>query len=184
MKIQYEIDIYEALPDMDYQISICTTILSVLDGKIWLKFEDEDIEVCKDELFLLNFGKLYSMESTAGTIVSELKINYEDILKSSKKKDLRFYCDTKNDLSKNHYQIKNYYSKLLRLHVLGNRPFDELSAFYSFLSILMRKYIRISKENKDTNEDNRMNAVRLYLHSHYNEKITLEDMNRPCQVDR
>lgn len=178
MEIQYDIDIYEALPEMDYQISICTTILSVLDGKIWLKFEDGDIEVCKGELFLLNFGKLYSMEAVAGTIISELKINYEDILKNSKKKDLRFYCDTKNDLSRNHYQIKNYYSKLLRLHVLGDRPFDELSTFYGFLSILMRKYIRISKENKEANQDNRMNDVRLYLHTHYNEKMTLEDICR------
>lgn len=176
MGVQYEIKIYNGTLQMDYQINTYITIFSVLEGEAQLKFEKGKVDLQKGELYVMNFGKLYGLVSSSDVVISKLEINYEELLKESGKQNLKFSCDTLKDSSKNHYSLKKAYSKLLSLHVMEKRKFEELGTFYELLSILMKKYaLNTEKENR-TSEDNKMLQVRLYLHTHYNEKITLEDI--------
>lgn len=176
MKIQYDLKIYNGTPQVDYQITTHITVFSVLEGKASFKFEEDKVELRKGELYVMNFGKLYRIHANADTVIAELKINYDELSKSAGKKGLKFNCDTLRDVSKSHYQLKKAFSQFLRLYVIGDRKFEEWSYFYKFLSILMNEYIRYSIDDGKGLEENRMNQVRLYLHTHYKEKITLEDL--------
>ena len=176
MEIRYDLKIYNGTSQIDYQINTHITVYSVLEGKANLKFEEDKVELRKGELYVMNFGKLYRILANTDTVIAELKIDYEELSKNAGKKSLKFYCDTLSDASKSHYQIKKTFSQLLRLYVIGERQFEEWSYFYKFISILMNEYIRYSINDSNGLEENMMNQIRLYLHTHYKDKITLEDI--------
>ncbi|MDO4467236.1 MAG: AraC family transcriptional regulator [Bacillota bacterium] len=175
MEIQYEIVFSGGISQTEYQINKSITVFSLLEGHANLIFEGESVELKKGELYVMNFGKLYSMEASSDTIIAMLQVDYEDLMQASGKKSLKFYCDTFIDATKNHYLIKKAFSKLLRSHVMGENKFEEKGYFYNLLSILMKEYVRDSV-NDDNWEDDRMYQARKYLHTHFKEKITLEDI--------
>ena len=176
MELNYDIKIYRGVSHMEYQICSHVAVFSVLEGKAILKFEEEKIELRKGEIYVVNFGKLFKVYTPSSAVLAELEVDYVDLLKSSDKKNLKFYCDTSNDISKSHYQLKKFFSKLLYLHVIGGKQFEEWSFFYRFISILITQYTRYSTNDLNHLEDDKINQVCIYLHTHYKEKISLEDI--------
>lgn len=176
MSMHYNFMIFNVNLQIGYQINSHITVFTVLDGKAVLEFEEDQIELRKGELYVMNFGKLYKIDANNDTIIAELRIEYDELLKSTGKKRLKFGCNTRKDTAKSHYQLKKTFSQLLRLYVIGERKFEELSYYYKFISILLNEYMLYSKDSGEEFEEDRMNQIRLYLHTHFKEKITLNDI--------
>ncbi|SFD84444.1 AraC-type DNA-binding protein [Sharpea azabuensis] len=178
MELRYEINIYNAMSQTNFQISSDVILVSLIDGEATIEFEQEEVVLEKGEVYVINFGKLYSISGKADTVIAEVRIDYVKLLNSTKKRGLKFYCNTLNDNTQNHYQIKKLFSKLIRLHVDKGRLFEEWSVFYAMIDLLMTKYSRYSTSDDKEYEDERINEVCIYLHTHYKNKISLNEICR------
>ena len=176
MEIKYKIHIISDLKHEKMEIQTYAELIYAMEGHAEIIIYDQSYILRKNEYILINFANRYSLSASDDAVLAVLDIDYPSLLQVTGKNWWQFNCNTLLDTTRSHYNLKYYFSKMLRAHLLKDRQLEEKSAFYGVIDVLITEYSLKQPATRKLLENTKMDRVLLYLNMHYKEKITLEDI--------
>lgn len=176
MNINYHMHLCTRSEKKELQIQTYVELIYVLEGNGTAFVDEKEIPLCTNEFLIINFGSQYKLEITFGTALAILDIDYSDLIRETNQSRWRFECNTALEKTKSHYDLRRSFAVLLREHIQKERTFEELSAFYALLNTMTSEYGSREAYVRSTRESSKFDQVLLYIQTHYQEKISREDL--------
>lgn len=150
-------------------------LIFVMKGIVKVYLGEKEIEVLQNEFFLINFGEKRRLAGTQDAVAALLEFDYVPFLEICGRTHVTFACDTGHDKTKSHYNLNRHFRTLLHAHLIGDRILEEKSAFYALLNTLFLEYASSEHINSSRTSFG-MEEVLLYLHIHFREHISLQEI--------
>lgn len=150
-------------------------LIFVMKGIIKVSLEDKETEISQNEFFLINFGEKRKITGTQDAVIALLEFDYVPFLEICGRTHVIFSCDTSHDKTKSHYNLNKYFRTLLHAYLIGGCILEEKSAFYALINTLFLEYTSTEHVN-NSKASFGMEEVLLYLHIHFKEHISLQEI--------
>ncbi len=160
-----------------------TELLYVLEGTLTLIVGEQQFQMKKEDVVVVNENKRHSYTTTEGTLFCEIAIPYEIMNGTIEESKVFFWCNSTIEQNEAYDELRIILRKMLNLYVRGDwaaHSFSQLGLFFNMLEVL-NFHFRVSEKNKlsvKDRYDDRIATINNYIRNRYNEPISLNELSK------
>lgn len=135
-----------------------------------------------NNVYVVNSSDVHQIRSTKNSLYLKINIPYFEMIKSTGKNRLYFYCNSSEDNSEKDYgQLIYCLEMILKEYASTENDLKLKSLYYYLWSIMCQQFL---EEEKTGANDTRINQILDYINKHYREHISLKDISEKFYISQ
>lgn len=178
MKFEF---VTEEQPDMQMHQNI--KIFYVLKGSVQLIIDQQQYNMMKGDLILVNANKKHKMmKRESDILLAGFEIDYSKMTEHLGTNQILFWCNSVTDKKKSYELLRNKIEQILAMYFdeSAGAKFHRKSLYYEIIYLLVQNFmVKVGDEKFRllfSKEDARIFEIRSYLHANYHKQVTLKEL--------
>jgi beta-xylosidase/AraC-like DNA-binding protein len=177
---QFQVNIYSDVIKENH-LHTDVELIYVVEGVINIRIKDKLFSMKKDDVMVINSSIQHSVESLDKSIICSIKFDYRILVHVIRKPNSVFVCDSVSNPGRSYNGIIRQCREIIYHEVAGYGKTDTLkySMLYGLLNELIENYMiddAYSEISENYDADEKLQAIIHYVHSNYQEGISLSDL--------
>ncbi len=177
---QFQVNIYRDIIKENH-LHTDVELIYVVEGGINVRIKDKLFSMKRDDVMVINSSIQHSVESLDKSIICSIKFDYRILVHVIRKPNSVFVCDSVSNPGRSYLEIIKKCREIIYHEVVGYGKTDTLkySMLYGLLNELIENYMiddAYSEISENYDADEKLQAIIHYVHSNYQEGISLSDL--------
>ena len=177
---QFQVNIYRDVIKENH-LHTDVELIYVVEGGINVRIKDKLFSMKRDDVMVINSSIQHSVESLDKSIICSIKFDYRILVHVIRKPNSVFVCDSVSNPGRSYHEIIRQCREIIYHEVTGYGKTDTLkySMLYGLLNELIENYMiddAYSEISENYDADEKLQAIIHYVHSNYQEGISLSDL--------